>query len=588
MIKTVNMPEGIARNLVDVIRWRADNQGDWPIYTFLLDGEKKEEVLTYAGLDLRARAVATWLRSQGRTGDRVMMLFPPGLDFMATFLGCLYANMVAIPLYPHLRPKKDKVLKRIEGVAQDAEPLVVLHNDVVARVKDRVVEQAQSLGELNWKNISEIPVSWAQDYELPKIKGEDLAFLQYTSGSTSTPKGVMVSHGNLMANLYQIYQHFGCTVDDHSIIWLPPYHDMGLIGGILEPAYSSFRATYMPPAYFLQRPFRWLKAVSERGGTISGGPNFAYEYAVKKVRPEQREELDLSGWRTAFSGAEPINGKTLRQFAEYFAPCGFSPKQYYPSYGLAEATLMITGHADRGVPMIETFDAAALEQHRAVPRAEGSEGELRTLVGSGSVVPDMTVRIVNPDTLTALSEGEVGEVWAKGDNVARGYWKRPQQSEETFFAHIVDTGEGPIMRTGDLGFFKDGQLFVTGRIKDLIIIDGSNHYPQDIEWTITGSHPVIRPHGAAAFAVDTEAGEKLVVVAEIDRRALRDMEDVSPADIEKGVRSAVSNFHDLRIHDLRLTTQRIPKTTSGKIQHHQCKKDYLEGKFAEESEKVKK
>jgi len=582
MAKTVNMPEGIARTLVDVIQWRAANQGDFEVYTFLLDGEEKSETMTFRELDRRARTIAAWLMQQGVAGDRVMMLFPPGLDFMAAFYGCLYANMIAIPLYPHLRPKKDKVLERIEGVVRDAQPLVILHNDVVARVKAGIIEQSEGLGQVPWQNISEISSELAETYAKPRIEADNLAFLQYTSGSTSTPKGVMVSHGNIMANLYQIYMHFGCSADDHTIIWLPPYHDMGLIGGILTPAYSGFRSTFMPPVYFLQRPFRWLKAIAQRGGTISGGPNFAFEYAVKKVRAYQLAQLELSGWRTAFSGAEPINGHTLREFAAHFASCGFSAKNYYPCYGLAEGTLMITGHADRGEPLIETFDAHALEQHRAVPRTEGAETELRTLVGSGTVGPEMDVQIVNPDTLEVCPDGSVGEVWVKGDNIALGYWKRPEQSEETFGARISGTGEGPFMRTGDLGFFYKGELFVTGRIKDLIIIDGSNHYPQDIEWSITDSHPAIKPHGAAAFAVETGSGEKLVVVAEIDRRVMRDMPDVTAEQVSKTIRSAVSNFHDLRIHDLVLTTRRIPKTTSGKIQHHHCKQQYLDGQFQEE------
>lgn len=583
MTKTVNMPEGIAANLVDVIRWRAANQGDFEVYTFLLDGEENAQTLSFSQLDQRARSIAAWLMSQGKAGDRVMMLFPPGLDFMAAFYGCLYANMVAIPLYPHLRPKKDKVLERIEGVVRDAEPLVILHNDVVARVREGIIEQSAGLGGMQWKNITELPADLADSWEMPAIQPSDLAFLQYTSGSTSTPKGVMVSHGNIMANLYQIYIQFGCSADDHTIIWLPPYHDMGLIGGILTPAFSGFRSTFMPPVYFLQRPFRWLKAIANRGGTISGGPNFAFEYAVKKVRPDQLAQLDLSGWRTAFSGAEPINGHTLKEFANYFADCGFSADRYYPCYGLAEGTLMITGHARRGEPLIETFDAAALEKNRAVPRTDGPEAELRTLVGSGTVGPEMVVRVVDPETMQSCPDETVGEVWVKGENVALGYWNRPEQSQETFAAYIADTGEGPFMRTGDLGFFYKEELFVTGRIKDLIIIDGSNHYPQDIEWSITDSHPAIKPHGAAAFAVESNSGEKLVVVAEIDRRVLRDMPDVNIEQVAKTVRSAVSNFHDLRIHDLVLTSRRIPKTTSGKIQHHQCKQDYLNGLFEGES-----
>lgn len=581
MSKTVNMPEGQARNLPEVIQWRNSAQADFPVFTFLLDGEKREEVMTYGQLDADARRIAAWLQNRGKPGDRVMMLFPPGLDFIRAFFGCLYANMVAIPLYPHLRPGKDKILSRIQAVAADASPLAILHNDVVERVKDRVIEHAEDLAKYPWQNIAQLPAGLESQYKVPNYRGEDLAFLQYTSGSTSTPKGVMVSHDNIMSNLYSIYHHSDLGPESKIVSWLPPYHDMGLIGGILEPAYAGIQDFLMPPVYFLQRPFRWLKAISDRKAGFSGGPNFAYDYCVKKVRrPEQLEQLDLSHWKCAFSGAEPISGNTLKRFADHFKPCGFSFNNYYPCYGLAEGTLMVTAHSDPIPPVIQTFDAEGLERHQALPTDLPEEhAQVRVLVGSGTAAPDTAVRIVHPDTMATCSSEEVGEIWISGGGIAQGYWNRPGQTRETFQAYTSDTKEGPFMRTGDLGFLRDGQLFVTGRIKDLIIIDGSNHYPQDIEWTAEQAHEAIRPHGVAAFSVPVEDSEKLVLVVEVDRRSLRDLEGVTLADIEKTVRSVVSSFHDLRIYDLKLTYQRIPKTTSGKIQHHHTRNAYLEGAY---------
>jgi acyl-CoA synthetase (AMP-forming)/AMP-acid ligase II len=529
-------------------------------------------VHTYAELDRKARAIAARLQSLGGKGERVMILLQPGLQFISAYFGCLYAGHVAIPLYPHLRKKKDNILTRIMNVAKDARPVAVISNTVIESASSQFFQEVEETRSTPWVNLDQLSLAEAENWKDLHLDPDEIAFLQYTSGSTNVPKGVMVSHGNLVHNTQAIYKKFNANYNSRGVVWLPPYHDMGLIGGILEPIYGGFLVYLMPPPYFLQRPLRWLEAISRLKTDISGGPNFAYEYCVKKVRPEQRDQLDLSHWKTAFSGAEPINPDTLRRFADYFAPCGFHYDNYQPCYGLAEGTLLVTSVEQTDDPVTAFFNKEGLEKNQIIPTSEMESS--RELVGCGDVGFEMGVRIVNPDTLELCKPNEIGEVWASGGSIAKGYWAKPEQSEETFNAHIKDTGEGPFMRTGDLGFMRDGQLYITGRIKELIIIDGSNHYPQDIEWTVEKCHEAVRPHGVSAFPVEVDGSEKLVLMTEIEPRILRDMTDELRREIRRAIKSGVSAEHDLSVHEI-VFVNRLPRTTSGKIRHHQCKKEFL-------------
>jgi acyl-CoA synthetase (AMP-forming)/AMP-acid ligase II len=363
------------------------------------------------------------------------------------------------------------------------------------------------------------------------------------------------------------------------VIWLPLYHDMGLIGGVLQPIFAAIAVTLMSPLTFLQRPFRWLEAVSSTGATVSGGPNFAYDLCARKITPEQRATLDLSRWTVAFSGAEPVRAETIERFTEVFAPSGFRRTAWYPCYGLAEATLFVTGVRRGEPPRFHTVAAPALEQRQVVAVAAEEPGA-RTFVGCGNPHLDARIAIANPDTLERTPPGAVGEIWVSGPSIAGGYWNRPEESERVFRARLVgETGDATWLRTGDLGFVHDGELFVAGRIKDLIIIDGRNHYPQDIELTVESAHPAIRPSGSAAFSVDGASQERLIVVAEIEREHMPGRPAAAtPAEIAVSVRRAISEQHAVQLGELVLLRPgTVPKTTSGKIQRHAARAGYLEG-----------
>jgi acyl-CoA synthetase (AMP-forming)/AMP-acid ligase II len=407
----------------------------------------------------------------------------------------------------------------------------------------------------------------------------------------------MISHHNLLENLAAIAHCFGHSPQSQGVIWLPPYHDMGLIGGILQPLYAGFPVVLMSPLVFLQSPFRWLQAVSRYQATTSGGPNFAYELCLHKITPEQKLSLDLSSWEVAFNGAEPINAATLEQFAATFAECGFRREAFYPCYGMAETTLIVSGGAKTALPIYQTVEAEALEKNWVVPVSPESNQGLntglttRTLVGCGRQIPRHQIAIAHPETLTRCTAGEVGEIWISGPSVAQGYWNKTEESRHAFAAYLADTGEGPFLRTGDLGFLDNDELFVTGRLKDLIIVNGHNHYPQDIERTVEHSHPAIRPTCAAAFSVEIDGEERLIIVAEVERRyrqrkrqAALSSEDPSQhyswevKSVIQSIRRSVSSHHDLQVYQAFLIKYgTIPKTSSGKIQRHACRANFLAG-----------
>jgi acyl-CoA synthetase (AMP-forming)/AMP-acid ligase II len=394
--------------------------------------------------------------------------------------------------------------------------------------------------------------------------------LQYTSGSTGKPKGVMLSHANLMHNSRLMRAAFQYGSESRCVSWLPVYHDMGLIGGLLQPLYGGYPCVLMPPASFLQRPLRWLEAITRTRATISGGPNFAYELCLRRTGEAERSCLDLSSWQVAFNGAEPLRAETLKRFADFFHPSGFKRTAWFPCYGLAEATLMVTGGPSGRGPIVKRVEAKALEHGRAVEAEERltpeQESNVRPLVSSGRVAgPQQQLRIVNPETMSECADGEVGEVWTAGPSVAAGYWNRADETEETFGARLGAGGEGylgPYLRTGDLGFIADGELFITGRAKDLIIIRGANHYPQDIEWTVAASHPALRASGTAAFALESQGEERLVVVQEMEPRSRAELREVF-----ESIRQAVAEEHEVDIYAIALVKAgSVPKTTSGKVQ----------------------
>ena len=560
-----------AQTLVDLLRTRAEAQPGRPAYAFLADGEVESGRWTWAEVDERARRIGAALRQAAAPGDRALLLYPQGLEFVAAFYGCLYGGLAAVPAYP---PRNERGLPRLLAITGDARPTVIL---TTAAVRDEVrpwLDGVAGTAGVTWIATDELDPALADAWTRPNVDGSTLAFLQYTSGSTATPKGVMVSHANLLHNLKLLQEGWGQSAESVVVSWLPLFHDMGLIGIVLESLHLGAPCVLMAPAAFLQKPFRWLDAVSRYGATLSGGPNFAFDLCVQRIAPEQREGLDLGRWSAAFNGAEPVRRDTLERFYQAFAPCGLRREALQPGYGLAEGTLVVSaGRVADTPPLVEPFDAAGLEANRLV-MADPAAGDARWLVGCGRVVGDQRVAIADPDTGTACPPGIVGEIWVMGPSVAGGYWERPEETERTFAARLAGTGEGPFLRTGDLGFVHGGELFVTGRARDLIIIRGRNLYPQDVELSAERSHAGVRAGCTAAFAVEIGGEERLVMAAEVDRHHLRgDLPAIASA-----IRRAIVDDHEVApAAVVLLRTGTIPKTTSGKIQRRACRAGWLDG-----------
>ena len=553
--------------LVALLRWRAQHQPERRAYTFLVDGETHEQHLTYGALERQARAIAVQLQALVPPGERALLLYPAGLEYIAAFFGCLYAGVVAVPAYP---PQPNRAWSRLQAIVADAQTAVALTTTTLLGHIER--QPAAALAGLRWVTTDALDEGLATAWREPSLRPTTLAFLQYTSGSTGQPRGVMLSHGNLLHNARVIQRAFQHTAHSVGVGWLPLYHDMGLIGNVLQPLYAGFPCVLMSPLAFLQRPSRWLQAISRFRATTSGGPNFAYELCAQKMPLAQRATLDLSSWEVAFNGAEPIRAETLERFSAAFAPCGLRRAAFYPCYGLAEATLMVTGGVKTAPPVVCTVQGAALARHR-VQTTAAAQGDTRTLVGCGQPWHGQRVVIVDPDSLRRCPPGQVGEIWVAGGSVAQGYWHRPEETMQTFRAFLADTGEGPFLRTGDLGFVHDHELFITGRRKDVIIIDGCNHYPQDIERTVEQSHPAVRPGGCAACAVDGAAGEQLLIVAELEHHSLGEGAAVLAA-----IRQHVAHHHDIPVSAvLLLKPGGLPKTSSGKVQRYACRTGFLAG-----------
>lgn len=563
--------------IVDVLRSRAREKGSERAYTFLVDGENEELDITYESLDGGARCVAALLESLGlAAGQRVLLVYPAGLDYVTAFLGCLYAGAVAVPTYP---PRRNSSLERIKTIIENSGATIALSTGKICSLVEKLTGEEPWLDQLNWVSTDHLDAQQAEDWSLPALSGDTLAMLQYTSGSTASPKGVMVNHNNLLLTLEDMDRGWRHTAGSVLVTWLPMFHDMGLIYGILQPLHKGIPCVFMPSAAFLQRPVRWLQAISRFRGTHSGGPNFAYELCVSRITTEQRAGLDLSSWQMALNAAEPVRAETLRRFAETFAPYGFDAAAFSPGYGLAECTLKATAVRGGEAPNFLRVRGEALEHDRVeiVPTAitAGEDEDSRTLVGCGQSEIGTRIVIANPESQVECDTGQVGEIWLSGPVVAEGYWNRPDATAETFNAFLANSGEGPFLRTGDIGFLHAGELFVTGRLKDLIIIRGVNHYPQDIELTVQHSHPALAPDCGAAFSVEAGGEERLVVVQEVERTARRNLDALGLVD---AIRQAISRRHELQVYAIVLIrTATLPKTSSGKTRRHACREKFLSG-----------
>lgn len=540
--------------LADVLCARADATPGATAFVFLEGGDRARDSFTFGRLDRRARAIGRRLLEMGAGGRAALLLHQPGLEFVASFFGCLYAGVVAVPGCATLLAARNR--ERLLSILRDSGANLILgsaHDGVAfgggVDFDGVTLSDTKAVGD-------DEGVGWSPG----RRAREDVAYVQYTSGSTSKPKGIVIRHGNMMHNLHMMRDAFGTREGMTSVSWLPHFHDMGLVGMVQQTVYAGMRAVLMSPLEFIRRPAKWLRAVSDYGAYVSGAPNFAYDLCVERVKAEETAGLDLSCWRRAFNGSEPVRAGTLEKFAAKFAACGFRAESFYPCYGLAEATLFVTGRAGFGPPSMRTL--------------AGRDGaEAKRAVGCGRAWGDARVVIVEPRTRVRLDDGEVGEIWLSGPHVAGGHVQADEEARTNFGARLAETGEGPFLRTGDLGCVLDGELYVTGRLKDVLILRGKNHYPNDIEATVASSHPALRPNCGAAFSVEVDGQEELVVFQEVRVRTPPD----SVEEIRAAVRQALAESHLLRPRAVvLLRPNAIPRTSSGKVRRSACRAEFIE------------
>ena len=565
---------------VGYARHWAEARPEAKAFGWLQDGEEETQSLTFRELDLRARAVAGCLQTHYAHAQNVILMFPPGLEFIPAFLGCMYAGKTPVPVNT---PKRQQAMEKVRNIIEDCKATVCLS---VGELKSDVVAQSDLMGvsvQFDFVMVDGLfsdPATWSGKWGQPDLRRDSIAFLQYTSGSTGNPKGVAVTHGNLIHNQTQIERAFGHDENTSMVGWLPLFHDMGLVGNVLQPIFNGFTDILMAPAAFIQKPIRWLRAISKYGATTSGGPNFGYDLCVRKKPSDGLDDLDLRTWKVAFNGAEPVRAATVESFYNAYASHGMRRTAHFPCYGMAEATLFITGGPHSQEPIVHTLDANALERNILEPLqpAAITEGRsVRRIVGCGIPWLDQEIRIVNPNTFAACPPNEVGEIWVSGGNLSVGYWKDQELTESSFRAYTSDTGQGPYLRTGDLGYLSRMNLFVTGRLKDMIILNGRNHYPHDIEQTSEVCHAAFVAGGAAAFSVDKNGQEALIVFQEIRRSFIRGLDENELGGL---LRAAIIASHGINVTEIVFVKEgAVPKTSSGKVRRKACKAVFASGAF---------
>ncbi len=554
--------------IAEALSCRGNDLGTKPAFVFLRDGEDDAVSISFAKLEIRAKSIAAFLQASIGKGERALLLYPPGIEYIETFFACLYAGVVAVPAFPPGPMQPNRGMKRLAAICADVLPGAVLTTAALSRLVEAGIKNL-SAGNIPCLATDLIGDDQAGHFKETPIESDELAFIQYSSGATGNPKGVMISNDNIVAFEAMLQQAMGLGPDSVCVSWLPFFHDACMIGYILQTPFTGSTSIMMAPEHFLQKPVRWLKAFGKYRATVGGGPNFGYELCARKIKEPEKAGLRLESWKTAWNGAEPVYGETMRRFARAFQSCGFREEAFQTNYGLAEATLLISGGVGTARYGELHLEKTALQRNLAVPAATGGQ----EYTGSGQVYPDQKVVIVDPLTGGRCRPDEIGEIWCAGPNVALGYWNRPQETAETFKARLADTGAGPFLRTGDLGFLHEEQLYITGRLKDLIIIHGSNHYPQDIERTVERSHPALRPGCGAVFPVSAGGGERIVIVQECRPELL---EKTDHQEIFKAIRKAVADEHQLPVFAVMLLgPQTIPKTTSGKIRRKACREAFL-------------
>jgi natural product biosynthesis luciferase-like monooxygenase protein len=559
-------------NLIDVLEHHAHARPDATALVFLQDGEDSEQTITFLELRNTARALAETLQNEGIfPGNRVILLFPSSLDFVIALLACQYVGAIAVPTYTPTRSTDT-----LDGIVNDCKPAIFL---AAPEIKNRMAGRfaaSACVTAVPWFEYKFEGTCAPQGTPFPSVDHDQCALLQYTSGSTGSPKGVMLSHRNLLTNLHAIVTHFGMTADTTMVSWLPLYHDMGLIGNVLGSLYAGQKLCFMAPHEFIQNPSRWLKAISKYKAFISGGPNFSYQLCVDRISRDELKALDLSHWKVAFNGAEPVRAHVLDQFSDKFYPSGFSRSSFQPCYGMAEASLLVTTCAMDEIPLIRHLSRKALENNlvRMVNRASQ---DATALVSCGAIIPGHQIAIIHPDHKTPVLEGEVGEIWIQGPSFFDGYWNKADLNSFAFDTPLRGDFRDQFFRTGDLGFISDGHLFVTGRLKDVIIIRGRNHYPQDIEACAFRSSHDFKADGAIAFEVEGPAGAELVIVQEVARSRVRSFDSSVGAVAIRGAVAAEFNLQVAAV--VFLSPQALPRTSSGKVQRAKAKKLFLENAF---------
>lgn len=554
-----------AETMVELLLKHAKNLPDKVVYRLLEDGINEKDSITYAEMVMKAKAIAAKLLNEGEKGDRVLLLFPTGVDFITAFFACFFAGMIAVPTYP---PKRNKANERFRSIVTDSKPAFILtttdiHSDLL---KHLLLEGLPPVNEI--LIYDDIPIEGAGEWKDPDIRPDDLALLQYTSGSTGSPSGVMVHHANIIHNLEFIKQSFGLEEHSVGVNWLPNFHDMGLIGCLIEAAYIGGTNVIIPPLAFMKSPTNWFRAITKYRGATGGGPNFAFDYCIEKTSEDELSEFDLSSLRPMYCGAEPIRASTLTKFTDKFKKAKFTASQFLPVYGMAESVLIVTGGDYDADPVYFSIDAKSAEDRQVIPAIAGKE--TRILTACGYPWLDMEVTIVNPENTEPSPKGSIGEIWVRGPSVAQGYWNDNERTQYTFNAFIKSTKDGPWLRTGDLGFIHEGQLYISGRMKDLIILRGSNYFPNDIEESMEQCHAALRQNASVALSADIEGKERLVVLAEVERTYMRNLNE---DEIFESVRQSIFEEHGIQPHAICLIrTGSAEKTSSGKIRRFAMKK----------------
>lgn len=565
-----------AETIGDVLRRRAELTPHRRIFLFLESGEREGASYTFAELDRKARSIGSRLAALGARGKRVLLPHPPGPEFVASFFGCLYSGAVAVPACSSLLSTRHH--DRLRFLVEDAEVEFIL-----AASAQSITYFRESLPNEQWTSrlslltADEVPETEGAEWSPAHCGPDDVAYIQYTSGSTSSPKGVVISHRNLMCNQRMIQSAFRSSEGTVAVSWLPHFHDMGLVGMMQHAVYAGPFIVLMAPLDFIRRPVQWLRAISKYRASASGAPNFAYDLCVERVKDEAVAELDLGCWNLAFNGSEPVKADTMKRFVEKFGKAGFRRECFYPCYGLAEATLFVSMRVQSRPLQLRQLEAMSTPLDQLDQQFINVRQSRRQVVSCGQAWDNERVLIVDPKTHTRCSDGTEGEVWIAGPHIAKGYWRRPDETREVFEAHLRDTGEGPFLRTGDLGYLTGGELYITGRLKELIIMHGKNHYPQDIEATVAGSHPLLRDCGAA-FSIDVAGREQLVLFHEVKRQTPLE----KALEIKCAIRQALAENRAIKPYSVVLfKPNTIPRTSSGKIMRSACRADFLRNSFAE-------